>query len=296
MKLKTITLLSAALCLWACGKEPGEGEEQHAHSDGVLQPAAAAPAGHGSETDLGTLAVAGREFQVTRLGELVAGQEGAFALLPQGISKDELSKLNLYLWVEDRSGEQLSAPAKGSLEGESLHFHVTPKQSDDPPVRLVLRLRGEGLDERAGLPLSGHGHEHPEGAHGGIPASYSGEGLSGRLELKLHDDKGDLELWLDRDLPLESTVEVEFIDLPDRTAKLAPRNQERNEDEDGVANVRDGKTNYFIYPGDTGEDSTWLQGGAFQSIVVVRFTADDVACESEEFVLKPHTHAGDQDH
>ena len=294
MRLKSLALIGTLLGLFACGHEHGDGEDQHSHTDTAEQPAA--PAEHGAETDLGTLTVAGRQFEITQLGELSAGQEAAFSVLPKGITPEALAKLNLYLWVENQLGEQLSAPAKGSLEGARLHFHITPRQADQPPTRLVLRLRTEGLDERAGLPLDGHGHEHPEGAHSGVPASFSGEGLTGRLELKLHDDKGDLELWLDRDLPLSSTVEVEFIDLKDRTVRLAARNQQQNEDEDGVPNVRDGQTNYFIYPGETGEDSTWLQGGDFQSIVLLRFSVDGVACASEEFVLKPHSHAGGNDH
>lgn len=131
-------------------------------------------------------------------------------------------------------------------------------------------------------------------------ASFSGSGSQGFLELKLHDDKGDLELWLAKDekvtepfdLPLASEIQVEFIDVGGRTVTLRPRNQQQNEDEgeDGKPNIRNGETNYFIYPTAAGEDASWLQGKEFSSIVVVSFTADGQPVKSEEFVLKPHEH------
>ena len=159
-------------------------------------------------------------------------------------------------------------------------------------------LRKTGTDERAGLPLSGHGHEHVEGPHSGVPATFKGGDVSGHLELKLHDDKGDLELWLGLDatmskqfdLPLAATIEIEFIDVGGRKVTLRPRNQQKNEDEDGNPNVRDGKTNYFIYPTQENEDASWLKGKQFQSILIVRFSRDGSTFVSEEFVLKPHVH------
>src|SRR5690606_14173734 len=182
---------------------------------------------------------------------------------------------NAYLWVESQDGTQLSAPEKGLPSGDRLHFHVTPRQDEKAPYRVVLRLRSGDSDERGSLPLDGHGHEHVEGPHHGVPATFSGDGSQGHLELKLHDDKGDLELWLAEDaafqrpfdLPLDATVEVEFIDVDGRKATLRPRNTTTNEDEEGVPNIREGKTNYFVFPGQQGEDASWLQGKEFQSIV-----------------------------
>ncbi len=290
-------LLLASLLLIACGDSTEQATpDRGASTDNTASMDAGE--GHGTATDLGTVTVGGREFGIVMLGELQPGKEGAFEVHPKGDAAAELDTLNVYLWVESQDGTQLSAPAKGGREGTGLHFHVTPRAGEQVPHRAVLRLRAEGLDERGSLPLDGHGHEHAEGAHHGVPAEFSGGGRTGHLELKLHDDKGDLELWLSEDaagsrpfdLPLDATVQVEFIDLEDRTVTLRPRDADRNADEDGNPNVRDGQTNYFVFPGDTGADAAWLQGREFQSIVVLRFLRDGQEFRSEEFVLSPHTH------
>lgn len=75
-----------------------------------------------------------------------------------------------------------------------------------------------------------------------------------------------------------------------RKVTLRPRNQTNNEDEDGNPNVRDGKTNCFIFPSQDGEDASWLMGKESQSIVIVRFSRGGQSHVSEEFVLKPHVH------
>ncbi len=256
------------------------------------------PADHGLALQLGTLSVGSRRFEITQLGRLVPGEEGAFEVMPKGNTAAEIASLNVYLWIESEDGTQLSAPAKGTREGTSLHFHATPQKAGKAPFRVVLRVRADGADDRASLPLDGHGHEHAHGPHGGVIARFAGAGTNGHLELKLHDDKGDLELWLGKDdkltesfdLPLAATVEVEFIDVKGRKVSLRARNQTKNEDEDGKPNVRAGRTNYFVYPGASGEDSAWLRGKEFQSIVIVRFQAGETAFVSEELVLKPHVH------
>jgi hypothetical protein len=169
-----------------------------------------------------------------------------------------------------------------------------------------LRLRHEGADHRTSLPLDGHGHEHAQTVHGGVAATFQNTagGTSGHLELKLHDDKGDLELWIGQDshleepvdLPLDALLVVAFIDVDNREVTLRVRNNEQNEDEDGKPNIRDGKTNYFIYPGDSGEDSTWLTGADFHSVVTVAWQSEDQKYRSEEFVLVPHTHTDGHAH
>lgn len=272
--------LVAVLAVAGFGCDSGN-DHGHDHPHPGEEKSAGEDASHGDATDLGRLQVAGREFKVVRFGEVTPGKESAFEVEGVGISNDQLAKLNLYLWVEDESGAQLSAPAKGDREGVGLHFHVTPRAGKGDPYRVVLRLRSGDTDERTSLPLSGSGSQ-------------------GFLELKLHDDKGDLELWLAKDekvtepfdLPLASEIQVEFIDVGGRTVTLRPRNQQQNEDEgeDGKPNIRNGETNYFIYPTAAGEDASWLQGKEFSSIVVVSFTADGQPVKSEEFVLKPHEH------
>ncbi len=139
---------------------------------------------------------------------------------------------------------------------------------------------------------------HVHGPHDGLVAPFQAGDASGYLELKLHDDKGDLELWLCQDdklttpfdLPIDATVEVEFRDEDGRRVTLRPRNRSRNQDEADKPNVRDGKTNYFIFPSEAGEDQSWLMGKEFKSLVIVRFTRDGSEFASQNFTLAPHTH------
>lgn len=304
-----ITLSFAMSGTTGCKKtDPHAGHSHNGHShDGHSHDAPGDPKeteaekedGHGDELALGNLTVASREFAVSRFGDVVPGQESAFQVTGVGIEEAELATLNIYLWVEDAEGNQLSAPAKGEREGGGLHFHVMPREGKGTPHRVVLRLRVGDVDERAGLPLDGHGHDHQDGPHHGMLASFKGSaGSTGFLELKLHNDRGDLELWLALDdhvskpfdLSLDAEIEVEFVDVSGRKVMLRPRNRDENEDEDGQANVRDGMTNYFIYPSRDGEDASWLQGKDFYSIVMVRFAKGDEKIASEEFVLKPHVH------
>lgn len=150
-------------------------------------------------------------------------------------------------------------------------------------------------------PQGGHGHDHGHEEGGkGVVSKFSGpDGAdAGHLELKLHDDKGDLELWLARDekfavpfdLPLDTKVTITFLDKDGRTVELAVRNRDRNEDEDGKPTVREGKTNYFIFPGGSGQDASWLKGEGFVARVRVSFEAAGKAYKSSNFDLRPHTH------
>ena len=262
------------------------------------QPVDVMKADHGTEMDLGTLEIAGNSFRVVRFGDVLPGKESAFEVEGIDFTWDQLAIMNLYLWVEDQAGNQLSAPSKGEMEGIGLHFHSTPRKGKGDPYRVVLRVRSGDIDERASLPLDGHGHEHHDGPHHGVIASFSSDQLNGFLELKLHDDSGDLELWLAKDeratvpfdIPLDSKIHIEFIDIAGRNITLFPRNKETNEGEDGISNTRNGKTNYFIFPTAEGEDVSWLIGPEFSSIVVVSFSLDENQITSEEFVLKPHEH------
>ncbi len=271
-------------------------------------PAPSAPAtDHGATVDLGHIAIAGHELSVLRLGDIVPGKEGAFEVaLVKGPAGATIGSLNLYAWVEEEGDGQASAPAKGTVEKDKLHFHVVPKADAKALKRITLRLRAGNIDERGSLPLDGHGHEHGATPHEGVIAAFKGSdgAIAGHLELKLHDDKGDLELWIAKDakitqpfdLPLDATIHVEFIDVGNRKVELRVRNAVKNEDEDGTANVRDGKTNYFIFPGETGADAKWLMGVKFASIVRLMFKANGKALTSEEFMLVPHTHADGKGH
>lgn len=153
-----------------------------------------------------------------------------------------------------------------------------------------------------------HGEEHGHGPHDGELAHLhdASDNEVGRIELKLHDDKGDLELWLTQDaegkrpldLPLDAIVHVTFA-APDRSVELRVRNTEQNEDEDGTATVRDGKTNYFIFPGASGSDASWLVGADFHAQVTIHFERGGTPHQTGSFLLVPHgagDHGHDHDH
>ena len=156
---------------------------------------------------------------------------------------------------------------------------------------LVGRLMAE-----AGIP---HVHEG-EGPNGGylFPLALSIGEVVGQLEIKLHDDAGDLEVWLTRgqagesplDLPLDTVVQVHFQLMDDRLVEMRVRNRELNEDEDGIGNIRDGGTNYFIFPGDTGVDASWLMGKDFATTITVSIDSGDTTFLAGPFELKPHVH------
>ena len=69
------------------------------------------------------------------------------------------------------------------------------------------------------------------------------------------------------------------------------RNTDKNEDEEGVPNMRGGATNYFIFPGESGQDPEWLVGEtvtSWRGTVIATFEVGGKAYTSEPFVLVPH--------
>ena len=154
------------------------------------------------------------------------------------------------------------------------------------------KTSGEGGKEATHAHDDGSGH----GPHDGVLAPLSGG--AGHAEIKLHDDKGDLEVWLAEDpkitrpidLPLDTTVSITFKDKGGKVAALKVRNTKHNEDEDGTPNIREGKINYFIYPGEGGESSEWLMGKDFRSKATLTVTSGGKTLTTEEFELTPHHH------
>merc|ERR1719359_1286669 len=118
----------------------------------------------------------------------------------------------------------------------------------------------------------------------------------GFIELKLHDDAGDLELFICKDgamsepldFPADTEITVTCPTYDNKSATLAVRDKENNEDEDGNANMRDGKTNYFIFPGESDQDPEWLIGEKFRSTTTVTFTAEGKTYTAPPFILVPH--------
>ena len=147
------------------------------------------------------------------------------------------------------------------------------------------------LIEAAGMP---HIHAN-EGPNSGFlyPVFDHTGNQTGTIEIKLHDDAGDLEVWLKRGgyegdawrLPTATILTLDFPAL-DRNVTLAVKDHERNEDESGNSTVVEAKTNYFVFPGETGVDATWLMGAEFAAKVELSFTN----ATTGSFVLRPHIH------
>ena len=157
----------------------------------------------------------------------------------------------------------------------------------------------EDADEHGHDHGHSHGHTHGHTPHMGIVTPFrSGQAQTGFAELKLHDDKGDLELWLTEDkagaepfdLPLDSVITVSFPKLGRKTVELRIRNRDKNEDEGGKGNIRNNETNYFIFPGDTGADASSLVGRDFATEAVISFAAGSADYATAPFALLPHAH------
>ena len=69
---------------------------------------------------------------------------------------------------------------------------------------------------------------------------------------------------------------------------MAVRNSDQNEDEEGTPNMRDACTNYFIFPGESGQDQEWLKGEEWRGTVTVAFEANSKSYACDPFVLVPH--------
>ena len=147
------------------------------------------------------------------------------------------------------------------------------------------------LIEAAGMP---HIHIN-EGPNGGFlfPIFDNNKEQTGTVEIKLHDDAGDLEVWLKSGgyegdpwrLPTDTTLTLNFPAL-NKSVTLAVRDQDRNEDESGASTIIEGNTNYFVFPGSTDEDASWLMGADFAAKVELRFEE----ATTGSFVLRPHIH------
>jgi hypothetical protein len=236
---------------------------------------------------------------------LVLGDDGA---TPAAVAATEFIVTTKETKAEDGTVVPRMAVVASAVDAED--GKASKFVGSDPGIGKVADFAGTVSGEIDGTPVMGefdeagssHGHAHTP--HDGVVAVLSGPSGESFVELKLHDDKGDLELWLahDRqmkepfDIPADTEITVTFNDVPGKTAALAVRNNEDNEDEEGTANMRDGKTNYFIFPGDSGQDPTWLMGQKFRSAVAVSFTVDGKEYRSEMFVLVPHTHANGHAH
>lgn len=185
-------------------------------------------------------------------------------------------------WIEDDMNNKLCDSIIGKGHKDHWHFSVTPSEFVGIPTRFALQVD----DEISYVNI----YNNAKPSHGGIlTILMQSNATIGFLEIKLHDDKGDIEVWLldddnPIDIPLESNLNIHFP-RHNKSIYMTIRNSIENEDEDGIANIRDNKTNYFIFPGETGQDPEWLMGESFRETVVVSVDL----MTSEKFILVPHS-------
>jgi len=263
----------------------GHGDEGHGHGHGHSH---GHKDGEGSAkiVGVGVVKLAGETFSVDREGQCEGGKTCEFGVERVGPGTAE----GFEAWVENAAGERVSEVVKAESHGVHWHCMVTP-QADAQASKFALRL--ETAVDKIDI--------HPGAApcHDGISSPiYDKSGsIAGFLELKLHDDAGDLELWISHDgamtqpmdIPADTVITASFLAYEGRSVNLKVRNRGQNEDEDKQPNMRDGKTNYFIFPGDTGDDPSWLKGEKFRSMVKVTFSVGDQAYETHPFIIVGHS-------
>ena len=150
MKHVVLTLAIASLALTGCDNKSAAPDNA---GNGNGATAGDPPAGdHGALKPIGDLALAGKNFHIAQEGDLIAGKECAFDVLPKDFPASELADLQGFVWLEDKDGNELCPPAAAEREEAGFHFHVTPKEGSTPAT-IVLRIRAGETDERGSLPL-----------------------------------------------------------------------------------------------------------------------------------------------
>ena len=176
----------------------------------------------------------------------------------------------------------------------SLTKNLEEEELDDVELsNLILGLHPviEKLIEAAKMP---HVHAN-EGVNSGFlfPVFGTDSKQVGTAEIKLHDDAGDIEVWLMQGgydgqpwrILSRTTLTLSFPELG-KKIELAVRDHIQNKDESGSATLVDGKTNYFVFPGASGMDPAWLMGGNFAAKAELSFLINTTG----PFVLRPHVH------
>lgn len=303
-----VFIAASAIFTTSCGKAPetsGGAPAQASHAStepaASASPTAAPPpaagADHGAPTPLGTIDLGAYHFALTARGRVIPGQEFAVtATVSGGTSADAWRDLQVFASVEADDGTPVSRPGRALVEKGELHMHATILAAAGVPKRLVIRLREGERDVRGRLDLPAAIVQEIASSHEGRVARLEAPAgvHHGYVEVKLHDDKGDLELWLvgakggPLDVPLSTSLTLTFSSPQAKVITAAPRDQGTNPDEDGKPNARSGATNYFIFPGDTGADATWLKGSDFKGVLTVSFPRDGVTLASPPFELRPH--------
>lgn len=245
---------------------------------------------------IGTVTLGGATFAIDREGQIESGAETEFGVELVGGAAAVPSAA----WLANPDGTKVCEPAMPEGHDQHWHFNVNPLM----PVKkskFVLRV-GE---EEAVIDYCRGAQPVNDGILSVFKCPADPE-WRGYLELKLHGDAGDLELFLYSsagtatawqssrgkptpfDVPKETVICLTFPSHAGKSIELRVRNMDKNEDEDGTANMRDGGTNYFIFPGETGADPEWIKGEKWRGIVTVTFEAGGKSYVADPFVLVPH--------
>ena len=245
---------------------------------------------------LGAVTLGGTTYIIDREGQVESGKVTEFGVEVVGGTPVTPTAA----WLANPDGTEVCDPVKGEGHDQHWHFNVEPLM----PVKKSKFMLKVG-DEVAAV-------DWAKGAapcNDGIMTVFKATQHVPYIELKLHGDAGDLELflyktsnvagWLSQnkpepfDVPKETVARITFLSgtgVPEggKTVELRVRNMDQNEDEAGTPNMRDGKTNYFIFPGESGQDAEWLVGEKNRYVVKVTFEVDGTANECDPFVLVPH--------
>lgn len=276
----------------ACGGEStdspdGDGENKNGNGHGHSHDNGHEHEDHGAEFDLGTQQVGPYEVRVVQTGPVTKEHELVFDVIT---TPADAAAVRAWFGGSDRT---LHTVARGHKEGPGWHLHLEPLDALDPAWQLHVEV-----EDTSGQSHHAHFDTRWAGPNDGIVGKLRQAGNNaGWIEVKLHDDEGDIEVWLahDRtmqqplDLPLDTTITIAFAEQA-REIHLAVRDRETNPDEDGNPTIRNGRTNYFIFPGDTGADPSWLKGEEFRATITVTIPTDQGAITSEAFPLVPHAH------
>jgi hypothetical protein len=253
------------------GHAHGEGHGSHDHGAGIVS--------------LGNLTIGSEKFMIDRDGQVDKGFQTEFGVERVGPG----TATGFKAWVQDSGGKAICDPVEGDAHDDHAHFMVMPKGSDAHKFAISYGDKVSTISVHPGAAPANDGILSPlEDADGK---------LVGFVELKLHDDAGDLELWVCKDgamsqpldLPTSTSITVTFATHDNRSVQLTVRNTDENEDEDGKPNMRDGKTNYFIFPGESGQDPAFLIE-PFRSTTTITFTAETKAYTAPPFIMVPHSH------
>ena len=272
-------------------KPKSEHESAHGHSHEHADGEEAAKI-----TALGTVTVGGATFAIDREGQVESGKTTEFGVELVGAAAAKPHSA----WLANPDGTKVCEPVSAEEHLSHWHFNVEPLM----PVKkskFVLKVGDEEaiVDWCRGADPCNDGilsvFKAVDAPAGGAPMF---------LELKLHGDAGDLELFLYErfpisdwktkgkpapfDIPKDSVVTLTFPSHENKSVELRVRNDKENEDEDGKPNMRGNGTNYFIFPGESGQDPEWLKGEKARYNVTVTFQANGKSYAADPFVLVPH--------